>query len=105
MLGGCATSGVVPGAGHAHGLKAVAGRCEFPASGSNDGKEHFTDRRYRPKRFGRGEDPSRDDECRAPNPERGLFAFRDLLAPVDLEELSEQGVSLIYGQALLADYR
>ena len=39
------------------------------------------------------------------NPERGFFAFRDLLAPADLEGLRAQGVTLVYGKALLAEYR
>ncbi|HEY0714568.1 MAG TPA: DUF4874 domain-containing protein, partial [Polyangia bacterium] len=39
------------------------------------------------------------------NPERGFFAFRDLLAPADLEGLRNEGITLIYGRALLADYR
>ncbi|HEY0706304.1 MAG TPA: DUF4832 domain-containing protein [Polyangia bacterium] len=64
------------------------------------------ERRFAPLRFARGEDPARTPACQdMRNPERGFFAFRDLLAPADLEELREEGVTLIYGQALLAAYR
>jgi hypothetical protein len=51
--------------------------------------------------------PERGGEtCQAfANPERGFFAFRDLLRMIDLDELREDGVTVVYGKALLADYR
>jgi hypothetical protein len=63
-------------------------------------------RNYQPPLFARGQDASREADCRPPgNPERGFFAFRDLLAPADTGGLRDGGVSLIYGRVLLAAYR
>jgi hypothetical protein len=63
-------------------------------------------RSYRPPLFGRGEDASGELDCGRPgNPERGFFAFRDLLGRLELGGLRDSGVSIIYGRVLLADYR
>ena len=74
--------------------------CSFPAG------TRLLERRSDPKLFSKGADPSRDPECRnVVNPERGFFAFRDLLAMAELADLRASGVSLVYGQALLDRYR
>jgi hypothetical protein len=85
---GGATSGVGPN------------QCTFAAG------VRLVERRSDPKLFSKGADPSRDPECsNIANPERGFFAFRDLLNMTDLGDLRASGVSLVYGQALLDRYR
>ena len=74
--------------------------CSWPAG------IRLVERRSEPKLFVRGADPSGDPACRdVVNPERGFFAFRNLLAMDDVAELRASGVSLVYGQALLDGYR
>src|SRR6185436_14280103 len=58
-----------------------------------------------PKLFSRGADPSGDPECTGVlNPERGLYAFRDL-RNLDVANLRSAGFSLIYGKVLIPEYR
>jgi hypothetical protein len=59
-----------------------------------------------PKLFSGGADPSGDPECTGIlNPERGMFAFRDLRQLDDVTGLRARGFSLIYGQVLISEYR
>jgi hypothetical protein len=59
-----------------------------------------------PTLFSAGGDPSGDPECSAQlNPERGIFEFRDLRSPGNLSGLRADGYTLIYGKALIDDYR
>jgi hypothetical protein len=58
-----------------------------------------------PKLFSKGQDPSGDPECtQVLNPERGIFVFRDL-RHLEREDLRGLGVTLIYGQVLIPEYR
>jgi len=59
-----------------------------------------------PALFLAGDDPSSDGQCTdVLNPERGLFQFRDLRSPGNLGALRDEGYTLIYGKALIDDYR
>jgi hypothetical protein len=59
-----------------------------------------------PKLFSQGADPSTDPECTAVlNPERGFFTFHDLRNLGPLGGLRGQGFTLIYGEALIPEYR
>lgn len=60
-----------------------------------------------PKLFHRGADPSADPECTAVlNPERGFYAFRDLREPDGIgADVRLGGRTLIYGQAVIPEYR
>jgi hypothetical protein len=58
-----------------------------------------------PKLFSRGADPSGDPDCAILNPERGMFAFRDLRHLDDIAGLRLAGFTLIYGQVLIPEYR
>jgi hypothetical protein len=59
-----------------------------------------------PKLFSGGADPSADPECsEVLNPERGFFAFRNLRALDPIDDLRGRGFTLIYGEALIPEYR
>jgi hypothetical protein len=77
----------------------------MPAPWSAPLSSAWRERRVSPPRLSHGDVEARAACGNLPNPERGFFAFRDLLAPVDLDALRNEGVTLIYGQALLAAYR
>lgn len=74
--------------------------CPWPAAVA----PHGLDRRsYDARLFARGAAP--DGTCAIANPERGFFAFRDLLAMTELDGLHAEGITLVYGRVLLAPYR
>jgi len=59
-----------------------------------------------PMLFSAGGDPSGDVQCsEVLNPERGIFQFRDLRSLGNVSGLRADGYTLIYGKALIDDYR
>ncbi len=64
----------------------------------------IVDRAFTPKLFLRGADPSADADCAITNPERGFFSFQDLRS-LRGQLRGGDGESLIYGKALLTEYR
>jgi hypothetical protein len=60
-----------------------------------------------PELFADGADPSASEACAIVNPERGFHRFVDLRELDDdtLDSAAAQGLSVVYGQVLLAEYR
>ncbi|WP_437855462.1 DUF4832 domain-containing protein [Sorangium sp. So ce363] len=96
--GGSSGSGTGGSSGSGGGAVAPPGSCG--ASGAT------VRRTYAPRLFTAGADPSGDAECQGVlNPERGVFHFRDLRSLGSVAGLRDEGYTLIYGQALIDDYR
>lgn len=97
--GGSSGSGA-NGGGSGSGGGAVAPPGSCGASGAT------VRRTYAPGLFAAGADPSGDAGCQGVlNPERGVFHFRDLRSLGSVAGLRDEGYTLIYGQALIDDYR
>ncbi len=76
---------------------------QCPLLGTNDGEL----RTFTPDLFLDGGDPSGTDACAMVNPERGFHGYVNLLT-LDagaLEDAAADGLSLVYGQVLLPEYR
>src|SRR5690606_1379040 len=60
-----------------------------------------------PELFADGADPSGSDACAIINPERGFFRFVSMrsLSASTLESAADDGLSLVYGQILLPEFR
>jgi len=60
-----------------------------------------------PALFADGADPSKSEACDAVNPERGFYQFVDLrtLDASTLDDAAADGLSVLYGQVLLPEYR